>query len=153
VAGRQELPERLWPGTIVVDNALQRVVSLARSALAAGPPGRAREALGELDGEPHHSSTPALAAMVATARAELALHERRRGEAVALLGQSLKQWHDIGARLDCAEVGLRLAEVLAADGDRDAAELELAAAEALADRLGAARLRSRGAALRRALQD
>ncbi|MCL4801438.1 MAG: winged helix-turn-helix domain-containing protein [Burkholderiales bacterium] len=131
----------------------QLLATLALAALAAGAPERAREALGDLDGAAHLWSTPALAAMVATARAELALHERRRGEAVALLRQSLKQWHDIGARLDCAEVRLRLAEVLAADGDRDAAELELAAAEALADRLGAARLRSRGAALRRALQD
>jgi len=34
VVGKDELLEALWPGTIVVDNALQRVVSLARSALA-----------------------------------------------------------------------------------------------------------------------
>jgi DNA-binding winged helix-turn-helix (wHTH) protein len=34
VVGKDELLENLWPGTIVVDNALQRVVSLARSALA-----------------------------------------------------------------------------------------------------------------------
>ena len=34
VVGKDELLEVLWPGTIVVDNALQRVVSLARSALA-----------------------------------------------------------------------------------------------------------------------
>jgi DNA-binding winged helix-turn-helix (wHTH) protein/tetratricopeptide (TPR) repeat protein len=34
VVSKDELLEKLWPGTIVVDNALQRVVSLARSALA-----------------------------------------------------------------------------------------------------------------------
>jgi tetratricopeptide (TPR) repeat protein len=34
VVPKDELLEALWPGTIVVDNALQRVVSLARSALA-----------------------------------------------------------------------------------------------------------------------
>lgn len=36
VVGKDELLEALWPGTIVVDGALQRVVSLARSALAEG---------------------------------------------------------------------------------------------------------------------
>ncbi len=34
VVGKDELLDALWPGTIVVDNALQRVVSLARAALA-----------------------------------------------------------------------------------------------------------------------
>lgn len=34
VVSKDELLEQLWPGTVVIDNALQRVVSLARSALA-----------------------------------------------------------------------------------------------------------------------
>jgi DNA-binding winged helix-turn-helix (wHTH) protein len=34
VVSKDELLEQLWPGTIVVDNALQRVVSLVRNALA-----------------------------------------------------------------------------------------------------------------------
>lgn len=34
VVSKDELLEALWPGTVVVDNALQRVVSLVRSALA-----------------------------------------------------------------------------------------------------------------------
>ncbi len=34
VVSKDELLEALWPGTVVVDNALQRVVSLARGALA-----------------------------------------------------------------------------------------------------------------------
>ena len=34
VVSKDELLEALWPGTVVVDNAVQRVVSLARSALA-----------------------------------------------------------------------------------------------------------------------
>lgn len=34
VVSKDELLEALWPGAVVVDNALQRVVSLARSALA-----------------------------------------------------------------------------------------------------------------------
>jgi len=34
VVSKEELLDALWPGTVVVDNALQRVVSLARSALA-----------------------------------------------------------------------------------------------------------------------
>ena len=34
VVSKDELLDALWPGTVVVDNALQRVVSLARGALA-----------------------------------------------------------------------------------------------------------------------
>jgi DNA-binding winged helix-turn-helix (wHTH) protein len=34
VVSKDELLDALWPGTVVVDNAVQRVVSLARSALA-----------------------------------------------------------------------------------------------------------------------
>jgi DNA-binding winged helix-turn-helix (wHTH) protein len=34
VVGKDELLDALWPGSVVVDNALQRVVSLARAALA-----------------------------------------------------------------------------------------------------------------------
>src|SRR5512134_1803201 len=34
VVSKDELLDALWPGTVVVDSALQRVVSLARSALA-----------------------------------------------------------------------------------------------------------------------
>jgi DNA-binding winged helix-turn-helix (wHTH) protein len=34
VVTKDELLDALWPGTVVVDNALQRVVSLARAALA-----------------------------------------------------------------------------------------------------------------------
>ncbi len=34
VVSKDELLDALWPGTVVVDNALQRVVSLARAALA-----------------------------------------------------------------------------------------------------------------------
>ncbi|HEY9024866.1 MAG TPA: winged helix-turn-helix domain-containing protein [Burkholderiaceae bacterium] len=43
VVSKDELLDALWPGTVVVDNALQRVVSLARSALAeAGLPDAVR---------------------------------------------------------------------------------------------------------------
>src|SRR4030095_4917298 len=34
VVSKDELLDALWPGTVVVDNALQRAVSLARAALA-----------------------------------------------------------------------------------------------------------------------
>lgn len=43
VVGKDELLDALWPGTVVVDNAVQRVVSLARAALAdAGLPDAVR---------------------------------------------------------------------------------------------------------------
>ena len=43
VVPKDELLDALWPGTVVVDNALQRVVSIARAALAeAGLPDAVR---------------------------------------------------------------------------------------------------------------
>jgi len=129
----------------------QLLATLVRVALAAGEPQRARDALRELEEDPPSWSTPALAAMVDHARGELALAEGGRSEACALLRQALQQWLDIGAPVAAADVRVRLAEVLHADGDAEGAELELAAAEQVLDRFGAGALRTRCEALRHCL--
>jgi len=50
------LLDALWPGTVVVDNALQRVVSLVRSALAEA--GFVDAGRWELDGSQPEQETP-----------------------------------------------------------------------------------------------
>jgi len=61
-------------------------------------------------------------------RSELAASQGERHEAILLARRALAVWHEAGAALDAAHVQLRLAELLAEEGDADAAALELAAA-------------------------
>jgi DNA-binding winged helix-turn-helix (wHTH) protein/predicted negative regulator of RcsB-dependent stress response len=131
----------------------QLLATLVSAALAAGQPGRARGALEELTANPELWSTPAVAAMAARARAEVALEDGQRNEAAAQLRRALQHWHEIGSPLNAADVRLRLADLLLAEGDRDAAELELAAAESLLKKSSAGPLRARCTQVRRTLQD
>jgi DNA-binding winged helix-turn-helix (wHTH) protein len=130
---KQELLDALWPGTLVVDNALQRAVSLARAALAqagledavrtyarhgyrfvfddaaASAPGDAREAIARLDWA---------AACEAFAAADLRQ---------PLPPEELEQW---GRAAICAGLG---------NGALAALERAVAQQDAAGDRLGAAR--------------
>jgi DNA-binding winged helix-turn-helix (wHTH) protein len=110
---------------------------LAIAAAAAGQHDRARSALEELDQQPALWATPALAAMVSRARAEVALCEGRRAEAMASLRRALQIWQEISAPLSAAGVRLRLAQLLLMDRDTEAAELELSAAESAFRKAGA----------------
>ncbi len=110
---------------------------LAIAATAAGYCERATAAMEELDANPDLYATPALAALVERARAEVALCEARQNEAVASLRRSLQAWQEIGAPLHVATLRLRLVEIHMQDGDPDLAELELTAAEAAFRKVGA----------------
>src|SRR5439155_8238171 len=88
------------------------LAGMAIAATAAGQEDRARAALEELEAQPDLCSTPALAAMLARARAEVALAGERRPEAIASLRQGLQLWQEIGAPLNAASLRLRLAELL-----------------------------------------
>jgi hypothetical protein len=96
-------------------------------------------------------STPALAAMVARAKAEVALEDGERNVAASELRRALQHWHGIGSPLNAADTRLRLAGLRLAEGDREAAELEVAAAESLLKGSGAGPLRARCTEVRRAL--
>jgi tetratricopeptide (TPR) repeat protein len=114
-------------------NGQRRGLLLAHLAIAAahaGDSARAGCALRELEAQPELYDTPALAASVARARAEVALAEERRPEAITGLREGPRRWQEIGAPLNSAAVRLRLAELLAAHGDLDGADLEVGAAEA-----------------------
>jgi hypothetical protein len=120
-------------------------------AAAAGQHDRARSALEELDQQPELWSTPALAAMVSRARAEAALGEGRRTEAITSLRRALQIWQEIGAPMNAAGVQLRLVQLLVLDGDTEAAEMELSAAEAAFRIAGAPAARQRCEEMRRSL--
>jgi DNA-binding winged helix-turn-helix (wHTH) protein len=107
------------------------------TAAAAGRTGEARAALAELEGEPSLASTAALQALATQARGELAAAEGRPAEAITLLRSSLRAWLELEAPLAAAQTRRRLAALLTAEGDRESAALETAAALAVFRRAGA----------------
>lgn len=120
-------------------------------AAAAGQLTLAHGALAELNSSPGLASTPVIAAAVAKAEGELAWREGRLSDAVAALRQGLQLGQVVGAPLHVAGCRLRLAQLLMAEGDPDAAELELQTAEAIFQRIGAAALTRECSELRRTL--
>lgn len=102
---------------------------LAIIAAGAGRPELAHRVLEDLESDSNIWSTPALAALHARARGEVAFAEARLQEAIASLRRAVDIWQDIGSPLNVADVRLRLAEFFIADKDPPAAELELSAAE------------------------
>jgi tetratricopeptide (TPR) repeat protein len=113
---------------------------LAALAAREGQVARARSALQELDEHPDLWRTLALRALVAQARAEVALAEARSAEGVACLRQSVQLWQDVGSPPNVARVRVRLAQALAAEGDKAAAALELSFAESTFQKLAAVAL-------------
>ncbi|MDR3401509.1 MAG: winged helix-turn-helix domain-containing protein [Chthoniobacter sp.] len=114
--------------------------ALAQYCIAAAQAGRleeARNAMAELERDPDLASTAALQAFATQARGELAVAEGRRAEGLTLLRSALRAWLEVEVPIAAAHIRLRLAVLLAAEGDRDAALLELTAAHATFRRCGA----------------
>jgi DNA-binding winged helix-turn-helix (wHTH) protein len=114
--------------------------TLAQYCVAASIAGRleeARTAMAELERDPDLASTAALQAFAAQARGELAVAEGRRPEGLALLRGALRAWIEVEVPIAAAHTRLRLAVLLATEGDRDSALLELNAAHAAFRRAGA----------------
>jgi DNA-binding winged helix-turn-helix (wHTH) protein len=107
------------------------------SASAAGRLEEARAAMAEFERDPDLASTAALQAFATQARGELAIAEGRRTEGLALLRGALRNWTEVEVPIAAAHTRLRLAMLLAAEGDRDAALFDLAAADATFRRCGA----------------
>jgi len=104
---------------------------LAMIASIAGDCERARQALDTLESTPGLCATSAMMATAAQARGELALCRGERKLAVSALRQGASLWRDVGAPLQVALVGLRLAQCLLAEQDPEVADLELGSAEKL----------------------
>jgi ATP/maltotriose-dependent transcriptional regulator MalT len=110
---------------------------------------RARSALSELTNASTLGTTKATAAELAHSEGELAWAERDLEKAELALRRSVALWLELGAPLQAANVRVRLCELLQ-PSDATAAELELSAAEASFQRVGAQRLLQRCRDLRAA---
>ena len=105
------------------------LANLAIVSARAGDIAQADEALRDLDENGREWATPALAALVAHARGEVALAEGATAQAIRLLRQALETWQEIGSPHNVAALHLAIGEIYAREGDRESAELEHAAAE------------------------
>lgn len=108
-------------------------------AIAAGRLDDAAAAATELAATAHRYATSGLAAMAVDARGAVLLAEERVEEALPVLRDASRRWHELGAAHDTARTCLRLAEAYRALGDEASAAAEVARAEATYERLGAHR--------------
>jgi class 3 adenylate cyclase len=105
--------------------------------LAAGDLESARGALADLEARADASESAAFAAAVAGARGEIALTEGRSDEAVRELRIAWRGWNDVDAPFESAQARVLLARAYRSGGARADATLELEAARATFERLGA----------------
>jgi len=121
--------------------ALQRKIHYlayaAQIAAMLGLRDKALALLEDLDNESRPRETAMNAAQLDRARAELAWSEGRADEASRLLHGAIELLQRGGAVMEAARTHLRLAELLALQGDRSAAQLELSAAESVFHAAGA----------------
>jgi DNA-binding NarL/FixJ family response regulator len=106
--------------------------------LAVGETQEARDACRELDEAARSFGTDVLSAMAAQARGAVELAEGDAETALGSLRRASQAWQKIEAPYAAARVRVLVALGCRALGDEDGAALELAAARAIFDRLGAA---------------
>lgn len=124
------------PGWVTRQRRGPLLAHLVVVACAAGDLERAREALEELEARPVLTEPPGAAAATARARGELALAEGHPLDAVRHFRDAMRVWAEVPAPCNVAGLRLRLAAALASEGDPDAAELELSAAESIFEKAG-----------------
>lgn len=105
--------------------------------LAAGEPGPARLALADLETIAADYGSAAFHAAAAAARGSILLAEGDAGGARKILQHACHLWQEVHAPYEAARARTALAEAYRAEGDEDAAQLELRAAESAFIRLGA----------------
>jgi class 3 adenylate cyclase len=109
----------------------------AEIALAAGDLETARAAVEEMEELGTVYESIALRAATLCARGGLELAEGEPGAAIRSLRQSLRLWTEADLPYEAARARLMLGLALRADGDEDAAELEITAARGVFEKLGA----------------
>jgi DNA-binding CsgD family transcriptional regulator len=105
--------------------------------LAVGDVPAARHAADELTGIAERYATPALRAMAGHAHGAVLLAEGDAGAAVVALRAAWRTWRELEAPYEAARSRLLIGLACRALGDEDAAAMELDAARAVLDRLGA----------------
>jgi DNA-binding NarL/FixJ family response regulator len=123
-------------------------VAQVEIALTVGDIGTARAACTELEQTAATYQSSGLAAAARQVRGALLLREGAAAEAVAMLRAACRRWQDLDAKHHAASTRLLLAEAYRSLGDEDAAQLELNAADAVFQQLGAEPGRRRAASLR-----
>ena len=108
-----------------------------RIALAAGETDTARTAVEEMEGVAATYGTPAMEAMASTARGSLQTALGELGEARRSLRRGIELWREIDLPYEAADARVLLALAYRADGEEDAATMELDAARSTFERLGA----------------
>jgi class 3 adenylate cyclase len=116
-------------------------------AIAASDVELARSALEELEQFAESLDTTAVRAAAAVASGRVALSESRTEDAVRDLRRGVRMWSEIDVPYEAADARVVLARALGDLGDADAAELELTAARASLERMGAKRAARRVAVL------
>jgi DNA-binding NarL/FixJ family response regulator len=105
--------------------------------LTAGDAAAAREACDELDAIAARLDTEVISATAAQARGTVELADRDAYAALGSLRQALTVWQTIDAPYAAAKTRVAIARACGALGDEDGAALELDAARAVFERLGA----------------
>jgi DNA-binding NarL/FixJ family response regulator len=108
-------------------------------SIAAGRLDDAAAAATELEATASTYTTSGLEAMAATARGALLLAEDRAEEALPMLRDACRRWHELRATYDAAGTRTLLTEAYRALGDEASATAEAAQADATYERLGAHR--------------
>ncbi|TCC31056.1 helix-turn-helix transcriptional regulator [Kribbella speibonae] len=108
-------------------------------AISAGRLEEASSAASELTATAATFGTSGLEAMAAAARGAVLLAQDHAEEALPVLRDACRRWHELGAAYDAAAVCVRLAVAYRALGDETSAAAEVARAEATFERLGAYR--------------
>jgi DNA-binding winged helix-turn-helix (wHTH) protein len=131
-------------GRILTENAWsarsRRGQALAQFAIVAAAANRldeARTALAELDRHPDLVATPALQALAARARGEVAAAAGDTNGALTHLRAALRLWLAAEAPLSAAQARCRIADLLQNLGDAESARLELDAAVTTFEQAGA----------------
>ncbi len=123
-------------------------VAQVEIALMIGDVETARTACTELEQTAATYESSGLAAAVQQARGALLLREGAAAEAVTVLRAACRRWQDLDATHHAANTRLLLAQAYRSLGDEDAAQLELNAADAVFEQLGAEPGRRHVASLR-----
>lgn len=106
-------------------------------AIAAGDLDTARPAAEELQATAETYGTPALHAVAHCARGAVLLADGDAAAACERLRRGWRLWQEVDAPYEAARARLLLADAFRAEGDKDAALLELRAAQSVFERLGA----------------
>jgi len=105
--------------------------------LATGQIEEAKEAIAEMESSAHTYPSTAMRAIVDGARGAVALIEERPADALVRLREASNRWRQLDAPFESAQVGVRIAEACRELDDDEGALMELRAALATFERLGA----------------